>query len=82
MDLLERSSKMKVQEFFNIHLNQPKDTMSLVNEYNTHVLFSIHEEFHKKISELKLTDETDLQKRSFTEFHLADLQSKIFEKLN
>jgi hypothetical protein len=81
MDLLERPSKMKIEEFLEIHKDESIDVISLLNEYNTLLLFTLHKEFHKKITEIK-TIKDDNSVITSTEFHLADLQSKIFEKLN
>jgi hypothetical protein len=81
MGLLERPGKMKVEEFLEIHRNESPDVISLLNEYNTLLLFTLHKEFHKKITEIK-TIKDDNSVITSTEFHLADLQSKIFEKLN
>jgi hypothetical protein len=41
MGLLERPSKMKVEEFLEIHRNESPDVISLLNEYNTLLLFTL-----------------------------------------
>lgn len=78
---MERPNEMTVKEFLHIHSNESADVARLINEYNTLVLFSIHQECNKKIQEIK-ESVNDNSVITNTEYHLVDLETRILNKLN